>query len=149
MAKDLVYDVYRHCTVYKRINNVTRSEMTETLFASSAMPLAYSPVDISGVDTSGLAVLKESEKIELLKKCRAGDKQAREKLISGNPRLVLSVIQKFMGRGENSDDLFQVGCIGIIKAIENFNTELDVRFSTYAVLMICRGFNTNNQLFYR
>ena len=72
MAKDLVYDVYRHCTVYKRINNVTRSEMTETLFASSAMPLAYSPVDISGVDTSGLAVLKESEKIELLKKLRAG-----------------------------------------------------------------------------
>ena len=96
----------------------------------------YNKVDISGVDTSGLAVLKESEKIELLKKCRAGDKQAREKLISGNLRLVLSVIQKFMGRGENPDDLFQVGCIGLIKAIDNFNTELDVRFSTYAVPMI-------------
>lgn len=96
----------------------------------------FNKVDISGVDTSGLAVLKESEKIELLKKCRAGDKQAREKLISGNLRLVLSVIQKFMGRGENPDDLFQVGCIGLIKAIDNFNTELDVRFSTYAVPMI-------------
>lgn len=96
----------------------------------------YNKVDISGVDTSGLAVLKESEKTELLKKCRAGDKQAREKLISGNLRLVLSVIQKFMGRGENPDDLFQVGCIGLIKAIDNFNTELDVRFSTYAVPMI-------------
>ena len=96
----------------------------------------YNKVDISGVDTSGLAVLKESEKIELLKKCRAGDKQAREKLISGNLRLVLSVIQKFMGRGENPDDLVQGGCIGLIKAIDNFNTELDVRFSTYAVPMI-------------
>lgn len=96
----------------------------------------YNKVDISGVDTSGLTVLKESEKTELLKKCRAGDKQAREKLISGNLRLVLSVIQKFMGRGENPDDLFQVGCIGLIKAIDNFNTELDVRFSTYAVPMI-------------
>lgn len=96
----------------------------------------YNKVDISGVDTSGLVVLKESEKTELLKKCRAGDKQAREKLISGNLRLVLSVIQKFMGRGENPDDLFQVGCIGLIKAIDNFNIELDVRFSTYAVPMI-------------
>lgn len=96
----------------------------------------YNKVDISGVDTSGLTVLKEAEKTELLKKCRAGDKKAREKLISGNLRLVLSVIQKFMGRGENPDDLFQVGCIGLIKAIDNFNTELDVRFSTYAVPMI-------------
>lgn len=96
----------------------------------------YNKVDISGVDTSGLTVLKEAEKMELLKKCRAGDRKAREKLISGNLRLVLSVIQKFMGRGENPDDLFQVGCIGLIKAIDNFNTELDVRFSTYAVPMI-------------
>ena len=96
----------------------------------------YNKVDISGVDTSGLAVLKESEKIELLKKCRAGDKQAREKLISGNLRLVLSVIQKFMGRGENPDDLFQVGCIGLIKAIDNFDPAQNVRFSTYGVPMI-------------
>lgn len=96
----------------------------------------YNKVDISGVDTSGLTVLKESEKIELLKKCHSGDRAAREKLIKGNLRLVLSVIQKFMGRGENPDDLFQVGCIGLMKAIDNFNTELDVRFSTYAVPMI-------------
>lgn len=96
----------------------------------------YNKVDICGLDTSKLTVLKESEKTELLKKCREGDHNAREKLIRGNLRLVLSVIQKFTGRGEDPDDLFQVGCIGLIKAIDNFNTELDVRFSTYAVPMI-------------
>ncbi|MGN1089650.1 MAG: RNA polymerase sporulation sigma factor SigG [Huintestinicola sp.] len=96
----------------------------------------YNKVDISGVDTSKLTVLKESEKMKLLKECRAGSREAREKLIKGNLRLVLSVIQKFTGRGENPDDLFQVGCIGLIKAIDNFNTDLDVRFSTYAVPMI-------------
>ncbi len=96
----------------------------------------YNKVDISGVDTSKLTVLKEEEKIRLLKEYKAGSKTAREKLINGNLRLVLSVIQKFSGRGENPDDLFQVGCIGLIKAIDNFNTDLDVRFSTYAVPMI-------------
>ena len=96
----------------------------------------YNKVDISGVDTSSLTVLKEQEKMKLLKEYRAGDKSARDKLIKGNLRLVLSVIQKFTGRGENPDDLFQVGCIGLNKAIDNFNTELDVRFSTYAVPMI-------------
>ena len=100
----------------------------------------YNKVDISGVDTSKLIVLKEHEKMELLKRYRNGDKSARDKLISGNLRLVLSVIQKFIGKGENADDLFQIGCIGLIKAIDNFNTDLDVRFSTYAVPMInsCR-----------
>ncbi|MBQ5317684.1 MAG: RNA polymerase sporulation sigma factor SigG [Oscillospiraceae bacterium] len=97
----------------------------------------YNKVDISGVDTSKLIILKEAEKIELLKLCKKGDRKARQKLINGNLRLVLSVIQKFIGRGENADDLFQVGCIGLIKAIDNFNTEMDVRFSTYAVPMIC------------
>ena len=97
----------------------------------------YNKVDISGVDTSKLIVLKENEKMELLKLSKKGDKKARQKLINGNLRLVLSVIQKFISRGENADDLFQVGCIGLIKAIDNFNTELDVRFSTYAVPMIC------------
>ena len=72
----------------------------------------YNKVDISGVDTSKLTVLTEAEKMELLKKCKKGDKSARDKLINGNLRLVLSVIQKFIGRGENADDLFQVGCIG-------------------------------------
>lgn len=97
----------------------------------------YNKVDISGVDTSKLTVLKEAEKMELLKRYKNGDKSARDKLISGNLRLVLSVIQKFIGRGENADDLFQVGCIGLMKSIDNFNTDLDVRFSTYAVPMIC------------
>lgn len=93
-------------------------------------------VEICGVNTSKLKVLKSEESIELLRRARAGDMGAREELISGNLRLVLSVIQKFAGRGENVDDLFQVGCIGLIKAIDNFNIEMDVRFSTYGVPMI-------------
>ena len=95
----------------------------------------YNKVDISGVNTSELTVLKEAEKIDLLKKYQTGDKSAREKLIKGNLKLVLSVIQKFIGRGENPDDLFQVGCIGLMKAIDNFDIEIGVRFSTYAVPM--------------
>lgn len=96
----------------------------------------YGKVEISGVNTSKLKVLKESEKIQLLKKVKQGDENAREELINGNLRLVLSVIQRFNGRGENPDDLFQVGVIGLIKAIDNFDLSLDVRFSTYAVPMI-------------
>lgn len=94
-------------------------------------------VEICGVNTAKLPVLKNEETKELLKKSRAGDLKAREALIAGNLRLVLSVIQKFTGRGENMDDLFQVGCIGLIKAIDNFDSEAhDVRFSTYGVPMI-------------
>ena len=100
--------------------------------------MQYSKVEICGINTSQLKVLKESEKTELLKKAHAGDKNAREKLINGNLRLVLSVVQRFANRGENMDDLFQVGVIGLIKAIDNFNLDLDVRFSTYAVPM-CIG----------
>ncbi|MDE7280159.1 MAG: sigma-70 family RNA polymerase sigma factor, partial [Ruminiclostridium sp.] len=96
----------------------------------------YGKVEISGVNTSKLKVLKEAEKIELLKKIKEGDMKAREELINGNLRLVLSVIQRFNGRGENPDDLFQVGVIGLIKAIDNFDITLDVKFSTYAVPMI-------------
>lgn len=96
----------------------------------------YNKVSICGVDTSKLPVLKESEKMELLKKAREGKTKAREDLINGNLRLVLSVIQRFTGRGENLDDLFQVGCIGLIKAIDNFDMSQNVRFSTYAVPMI-------------
>lgn len=95
--------------------------------------MLYNKVEICGIDTSQLKLLKESEKTELLKKAKEGDKKARDELINGNLRLVLSVIQRFSNRGENLDDLFQVGCIGLIKAIDNFNTSLDVRFSTYAV----------------
>ena len=95
--------------------------------------MKYNKVEICGVDTSQLAVLKESEKTELLKKTKNGDMNARETLINGNLRLVLSVIQKFTNRGENLDDLFQVGCIGLIKSIDNFDVSQNVRFSTYAV----------------
>ncbi len=93
-------------------------------------------VFICGVDTSKLPLLKEKEKERLLKLVKEGDKNAREELINGNLRLVLSVIQRFTGRGENIDDLFQVGCIGLIKSIDNFDITQNVRFSTYAVPMI-------------
>ncbi len=93
-------------------------------------------VIICGVDTSTLPVLKEKQKEELLKLARGGDKNARTELINGNLRLVLSVVQRFAGRGENPDDLFQVGCIGLIKSIDNFDVSQNVRFSTYAVPMI-------------
>lgn len=95
-----------------------------------------SKVEICGVNTSNLPVLKEAKKRELLIKARDGDKTAREQLITGNLKLILSVIRRFSARGENPDDLFQVGCIGLIKAIDNFDITLDVRFSTYAVPMI-------------
>ncbi len=98
--------------------------------------MQFNKVEICGVNTANLKVLKEKEKIELLKKIKAGDMKARDELISGNLRLVLSVIQRFTNRGENLDDLFQVGCIGLIKAIDNFNIDLGVRFSTYSVPMI-------------
>ena len=93
-------------------------------------------VEICGVNTAKLKTLTEKEKRELLIKTKAGDKTARSELICGNLRLVLSIIQRFTNRRENLDDLFQVGCIGLVKAVDNFNTELDVKFSTYAVPMI-------------
>ena len=93
-------------------------------------------VEICGVNTSKLKVLKNDETKELLRRAKTGDREAREQLIAGNLRLVLSVIQKFTSRGENVDDLFQVGCIGLIKAIDNFDVTQDVRFSTYGVPMI-------------
>lgn len=93
-------------------------------------------VEICGVNTAKLPLLNNKEKEELLKKIKNGDEEARELFIKGNLRLVLSVIQKFSGRGENSDDLFQVGCIGLIKSIDNFDVNLNVQFSTYAVPMI-------------
>ena len=98
--------------------------------------MQYNKVEISGVNTSKLSVLTESEKTELLKRTKSGDRAAREELIKGNLRLVLSVIQKFMSRGAPADDLFQVGVVGLIKAIDNFDVKLEVKFSTYAVPMI-------------
>lgn len=96
----------------------------------------YNKVEICGVNTSKLPTLSDSKKTELLKKSHEGDTAARDELIKGNLRLVLSVIQSFACRGENPDDLFQVGCIGLIKAVDNFDLSLDVKFSTYAVPMI-------------
>ena len=93
-------------------------------------------VSICGVETSKLPILKESQKEALLKEVKNGNNRARDELINGNLRLVLSVIQRFAGRGENPDDLFQVGCIGLIKSIDNFDITQNVRFSTYAVPMI-------------
>lgn len=93
-------------------------------------------VEICGVNTSKLPVLKAKEMKELLLKMKDGDEESREKFIKGNLRLVLSVIQRFNNRGENVDDLFQVGCIGLIKAIDNFDLSQNVKFSTYAVPMI-------------
>ncbi len=93
-------------------------------------------VEICGVNTSKLPTLTGKETRELLEQARGGDKQAREKLIAGNLRLVLSVVQRFGSRGEAADDLFQVGCVGLIKSIDHFDLSLNVRFSTYAVPMI-------------
>lgn len=105
-------------------------------------------VIICGVDTSKLPLLKEKEKEELLKKVKSGDKSARDMLINGNLRLVLSVIQRFTGRGENLDDLFQVGCIGLIKSIDNFDITQNVRFSTYAVPTVIECRNPRKDLDY-
>ena len=96
----------------------------------------YNMVEICGVNTADLKVLTDEEKRTLLNKAKQGDKQARQELICGNLRLVLSIIQRFTNRKESMDDLFQVGCIGLVKAVDNFNTDLDVKFSTYAVPMI-------------
>lgn len=96
----------------------------------------YNKVEICGVNTACLKVLTEKEKTALLLRIRDGDKVAREEMVKGNLRLVLSVVQRFTGRGENPDDLFQVGCIGLVKSIDNFDIGQNVRFSTYAVPMI-------------
>ena len=98
----------------------------------------FTKVEICGVNTSNLKTLSPEKKRELLITTKEGDANARQELINGNLKLVLSIIRRFANRGENLDDLFQVGCIGLIKAIDNFNTSLDVKFSTYAVPMNVR-----------
>ena len=109
----------------------------KVLFSKGGL-LLINKVEICGVDTSKLPVLSNEEKEELLQKIRNGDKEARTKFINGNLRLVLSVIKRFYGRGENMDDLFQIGCVGLIKAMDNFDIDQNVQFSTYAVPMIAR-----------
>ncbi len=96
----------------------------------------YQKVEICGINTADLPILSEKEKKRLIAAAQSGDAEARRQMIEGNLRLVLSVVQKFSQRGENMDDLFQVGCIGLMKAIDHFNPALDVRFSTYGVPMI-------------
>jgi len=98
--------------------------------------MALNKVEICGVNTAKLPLLKEEEKEALFVRIKEGDEEAKEEYIKGNLRLVLSVIKRFSNSNENPDDLFQIGCIGLIKAINNFNTELNVKFSTYAVPMI-------------
>lgn len=98
--------------------------------------MALNKVEICGVNTAKLPVLNHEEKEELFRRIKQGDEAAREQYIKGNLRLVLSVIKRFSGSNENPDDLFQIGCIGLIKAIDNFDTSLNVKFSTYAVPMI-------------
>lgn len=93
-------------------------------------------VEISGIDTSRLPTLTHEEAMELLKRAQSGDKAAHEKFVTANLRLVLSIVQRFYGRRQSADDIFQVGCVGLIKAMNNFNTEYNLRFSTYAVPMI-------------
>lgn len=98
--------------------------------------MALNKVEICGVNTSKLPILKAEEKEELIQRIKEGDEEARELYIKGNLRLVLSVIKRFQNSNENADDLFQIGCIGLMKAIDNFDTTLNVKFSTYAVPMI-------------
>ncbi len=118
------------------MNPILHGNTNLVILAARGDGMQYNKVEICGVNTSKLEVLKESEKMELLRKMHAGDKSARDRLVNGNLRLVLSVIQRFSNRGENPDDLFQVGVIGLMKAIDNFDISQNVRFSTYAVPMI-------------
>ena len=102
--------------------------------------MALFKVEISGVNTTQLPLLTNEEKTELFKEIKKGNKEARERYIQGNLRLVLSIIQRFSGSNENMDDLFQIGCVGLIKAVDNFDDTLNVKFSTYAVPMIAGDF---------
>ena len=110
--------------------------MLQKIHGMAGTVMATYKVEICGVNTAKLGLLKESEKNELIKKVKAGDLQAREEYIKGNLRLVLSIVQRFAGNGDNLDDLFQIGCIGLMKAVDNFDMSQDVKFSTYAVPMI-------------
>jgi RNA polymerase sigma-70 factor, sigma-B/F/G subfamily len=119
------------------MNDSARSANTSYVmtFAGGSI-VQYNKVEICGLNTADIKLLTEKEKSELLRKSKSGDRKARDELVKGNLRLVLSVIQRFSNRGESPDDLFQVGCIGLIKAIDNFDTGMDVKFSTYAVPMV-------------
>ncbi len=126
----------RVLSIIYSIKKISRGNNDNSLLLWEVFILVYGKVEICGVNTSKLKVLSGDETYELLKKYREGDISARDELISGNLRLVLSVIQRFANRGEQVDDLFQVGCVGLIKAIDNFDITLGLRLSTYAVPMV-------------
>ena len=113
-----------------------RADILKALRMGGGDSFMLGKVEICGVNTTKLPTLTAAETDALLRRAKGGDKSAREQLVEGNLRLVLSVIQRFSGRGENADDLFQVGCVGLLKAIDNFDTSQNVRFSTYGVPMI-------------
>ena len=113
-----------------------RADILKALRMGGGDSFMLGKVEICGVNTTKLPTLTAAETDALLRRAKGGDKGAREQLVEGNLRLVLSVIQRFSGRGENADDLFQVGCVGLLKAIDNFDTSQNVRFSTYGVPMI-------------
>ena len=115
------------------VSNFPGREILTPLFQKGVVFFMQGKVEICGVNTAKLPVLKSAETRSLLEKARAGSDEARQALIAGNLRLVLSVIQKFSGRGESMDDLFQVGCIGLIKAVDCFDLSQNVQFSTYGV----------------
>lgn len=130
-------ELYKNSFVnFIQFKKISRGNNYNSLLLWEVFVLVYGKVEICGVNTSKLKVLSGDETYELLKKYRAGDISARDELISGNLRLVLSVIQRFANRGEQVDDLFQVGCVGLIKAIDNFDITLGLRLSTYAVPMV-------------
>ena len=106
---------------------------TNTILHRRVVFFMQGKVEICGVNTSALRTLEAGETMELLRRAQSGDREARQRLVEGNLKLVLSVVQRFLSRGENPDDLFQVGCIGLMKAIANFDTTKNVRFSTYGV----------------
>ncbi len=127
--------LWRCCFCYLKytFDKIVNTNLTKKVCGDS---MRINKVEICGIDTSKLETLKEEDKRILLKRAREGDMEARSALVMGNLRLVLSVISKFNPKRDGADDLFQVGCIGLIKAIDNFNLEMDVKFSTYAVPMI-------------
>lgn len=134
---------YRTCVLFYHLfpffslNKAPKSTAILSLKTETGITeMYYNKVEICGINTAQLKTLTDEEKRILLQKSKEGDEAARRELIYGNLRLVLSIIQRFSGRRENMDDLFQVGCIGLVKAVDNFNLELDVKFSTYAVPMI-------------
>ena len=136
--RKIILPIFKNWLFFPRGKNVYKTPILVNTFdiRMGVIFIYYSKVEICGVNTAKLKTLTAEETQELLLKTKKGDVKARETLIYGNLRLVLSVIQRFIGRKELMDDLFQVGCIGLIKAVDNFNTDLGVRFSTYAVPMI-------------